>query len=271
MVGKAEVDSTQDEAFRVARDVGPLRGRWLVVHAAHQTAGRGRRANAWHDAVGQSLLLTVAVELAAPTERWPLASLVAGAALAQTLRDLLGVEIALKWPNDLLLQRDGAWRKLGGCLAERRVRVGAPPLWIFGFGLNLRRDGLDDGLAAAVAAIADANGDPDANAEERTVAGDRLAPALLQSLRTAIGSWQSQGWRLPTTEIDALLAFVGSQVTLALDDAGAHTTGLLLGVDADGQLRLRDETGVERRCLPLHVLDANSEPPWHAPPPRARS
>ena len=268
LVALPEVTSTQDEALRVAAECGPLRGRWLVVRAERQTAGRGRGGKAWLDAPGGSLLVTVGVELSAPTDRWPLASLVAGAALASALQAAMTTAIVMKWPNDLLVVRDGAWRKLGGCLAERRERPGSPPLWLFGFGINLDRAAFAPAIAQDLGAVRDA---VDHVGDGDDVDAATLLAALLRSLRLALHDWQARAWQLDTAALNTQLAFVGDEVTLALDDLGGVATGRLLGLDDDGRLRVADALGRSQSWLPLSLLDAKSTPPWHAPQPRMRT
>ena len=101
--------STNAEALSRARagERGPL---WIM--AARQTAGRGRRGNAWTSEPGNlyaSLLLTDA----APAAHLPELCFVVALAVRDavcTAAPALALELKLKWPNDLLL--DGA--KLAG-------------------------------------------------------------------------------------------------------------------------------------------------------------
>ena len=135
-----EIDSTQEEARRrfLAGVGGPL---WVL--AARQTAGRGRRQRAWQSPPG-NLHLSLLFRPEAPLRRWPelslLASLVAAKSIerlaAQSGRRELREDVALKWPNDVLLRG----RKLGGILLET---VQAPhedgqrQALIIGWGINL--------------------------------------------------------------------------------------------------------------------------------------
>lgn len=116
----AEVDSTNRLAADLARS-GAADG--VVVGADHQTAGRGRRGRTWDSRPGASLLVSVVLR-PAPA----LVTLAAGVAAAEACEAVAGVEVGLKWPNDLLL--DGA--KLGGILSEL---VGDAA--VVGLGLNL--------------------------------------------------------------------------------------------------------------------------------------
>ncbi len=105
--------STNTEALTLARagERGPL---WVT--AGRQSAGHGRRGRTWTSEPGNlyaSLLLT---EPALP-EHWPELSFVAALAIHDTIADLAPgarPRLAIKWPNDLLL--DGA--KFAGILTE---------------------------------------------------------------------------------------------------------------------------------------------------------
>ncbi|MGH3665660.1 MAG: biotin--[acetyl-CoA-carboxylase] ligase [Egibacteraceae bacterium] len=105
-----------------------------LVVADTQTAGRGRQQRHWQAPPGTSLLLSLLVRPRVGTEQLTLLPLVAGLALADTVGPhVLGVEVGLKWPNDLLLRRsEQSWRKAAGILVEV-VAGGA----IIGIGLNV--------------------------------------------------------------------------------------------------------------------------------------
>ena len=116
----AELDSTNRLAADLARAGAPD---GVVVGADHQTAGRGRRGRSWESRPGGSLLVSVILR-PAPA----LVTLAAGVAAAEACGAVAGVDVGLKWPNDLLV--DGA--KVGGILSE--LVAGAA---VVGLGLNL--------------------------------------------------------------------------------------------------------------------------------------
>ncbi len=99
-----EVTSTQDAAI-----AGGLKG-GDVCTAIRQTAGRGRRGNAW-DATGGVALTIVLDELS------PMLPIAVGASLAASLNNALPrVQVGIKWPNDIIVEG----RKLAGILIEQR-------------------------------------------------------------------------------------------------------------------------------------------------------
>ena len=113
----AETKSTQ---LLVAADAAE----GTVVAADVQTAGRGRLGRRWEAAAGTSLLFSLALVPRVAPERLPSLTLVTARAVA----DSLGVESALKYPNDVLVQG----RKIAGILGEARGdRV------VIGIGVNV--------------------------------------------------------------------------------------------------------------------------------------
>ena len=109
--------STQDEA-RLGYS-----GRPLLVVAARQTAGRGRRGRPWETAP-RALAASLAFTPAWRQSAWPRLTLAAGLAACGAL----GTGVLLEWPNDLV--RGGA--KVGGLLTEASGGV-----VIVGLGVNL--------------------------------------------------------------------------------------------------------------------------------------
>ena len=105
----------------------------MWITAARQTAGRGRRGNAWVSEPGNlyaSLLLTDAAPAAHLPELCFVVALAVRDALGSVAPELLS-RLKLKWPNDLLL--DGA--KLAGILIEAES-VGGKTITAAGIGVN---------------------------------------------------------------------------------------------------------------------------------------
>ncbi len=113
------VDSTNTYALNAARP-------GLLVTARSQTEGRGRQGRRWFSPPTGNIYMTLT--LPAPDPRL---CLVAGAAVRETLAGLLGgVEVRIKWPNDILI----LGRKVCGILCEARGGVAA-----LGIGVNVNQ------------------------------------------------------------------------------------------------------------------------------------
>jgi BirA family biotin operon repressor/biotin-[acetyl-CoA-carboxylase] ligase len=124
----AQVTSTNDLALAAA-DQGAPEG--TVIAAEAQTAGRGRQGRTWSSPAGAGLYVSAILR---PHDRAAsLVTITAGVAIADGIRAATGLEVALKWPNDVYV---GA-RKLAGILAEAGTsRTGAGHV-VLGFGINV--------------------------------------------------------------------------------------------------------------------------------------
>ncbi|WP_439676487.1 biotin--[acetyl-CoA-carboxylase] ligase [Embleya sp. MST-111070] len=101
----------------------------LVLVAESQVAGRGRLDRRWTapPRSGLAVSMTLAPN-EVPVARWGWLPLLAGVAAASAVSRVAGVDVRLKWPNDLLVGE----RKLAGILAER-----AGSSVVLGIGLNV--------------------------------------------------------------------------------------------------------------------------------------
>jgi BirA family biotin operon repressor/biotin-[acetyl-CoA-carboxylase] ligase len=107
----------------------------LAVLAHRQTAGRGTQGRAWESRAG-NLHLSVLLRPTGPLREAPQWGLLAAVALADAVAATTPDPgaMALKWPNDLLL--NGA--KLAGILAEAADDDRGGIAWLcIGFGVNL--------------------------------------------------------------------------------------------------------------------------------------
>jgi BirA family biotin operon repressor/biotin-[acetyl-CoA-carboxylase] ligase len=216
--------STNDDLLAVAATGAPDRS---VLVTDHQTAGRGRLGRRWEAPPGANLLVsilfrTVPSPASELTQRMGLAAIDACRATA-------GVDAALKWPNDLLVDE----RKLAGILAQRA----ADGSIVVGLGLNV-------GWA------------PDGAVSLHGVAASGGLPAphdLLVALLTAFDS-------LPDDIGDqyrAALSTVGRRVEVQVP--GSRIDGRAVDVDPDGRLVVVDTCGLTHRLDVgdvVHVRDA---------------
>jgi BirA family biotin operon repressor/biotin-[acetyl-CoA-carboxylase] ligase len=107
------------------------------VTADEQTAGRGRQGRTWTAPPRSAVLMSVV--LREFEEVLPLAAAVA-------ICEALPVECAIKWPNDVWVER----RKLAGILVEGRPQAG----WaVLGIGLNVTTEAFPDELAETATSL----------------------------------------------------------------------------------------------------------------------
>lgn len=122
------LDSTNDKLSQLIREENAPPG--TVVIAKTQSAGRGQRGNKWESNLG-GLYLSLAISPDLPAKNVHQLTIGIVWGIVDRLRQQ-GIPVAIKWPNDLIL--DG--RKLGGILTETRIDRDLIQYAIVGVGIN---------------------------------------------------------------------------------------------------------------------------------------
>ncbi len=131
----------------------------LIVISEHQSAGRGRRGKQWVSPQAQNLYASIGLSKTFAPQYLGLISLLVGVSIASSLRQNGYQGVALKWPNDILLEG----KKLGGILIETRAKSAQEFYLVIGIGLNLHLSQLDqqqiDQPAIALSQVSDVSCD----------------------------------------------------------------------------------------------------------------
>jgi BirA family biotin operon repressor/biotin-[acetyl-CoA-carboxylase] ligase len=234
------VGSTNDYAQQLAES-GAADG--TLVVAEEQTRGRGRLDRRWLTPAGSALAFSLVLR---PTpgeiERLGLFAPLCGVAVCAALRRGYGLVAEVKWPNDVLLDQ----RKACGVLVEAHWLGVELQCVIAGIGLNVAPASVPPPGEVLF---------PAACVEEQIghrVEREGLLAAVLEAFwrqRPTVGSpaflatWES--W----------LAFKGQPVQV--ESAAGVLNGRVLGVAADGSLRLQSASGAE---LAVSVGDVRLRP-----------
>lgn len=105
-----------------------------AVLAEEQTGGRGRLGRTWHSPEGGGLWLSVLLRADLPAEKLAPLSVAVAVSVTEALRGLTGLDIRVKWPNDILM----GGRKLGGVLVDSTAEAGSGTTSaVVGLGLNV--------------------------------------------------------------------------------------------------------------------------------------
>lgn len=198
----------------------------LAVIARRQRFGRGQQGRSWSSPAGG-----VWLSAALPWPADPAAAAAPGLAVAVGLAlelEALGLEVRLKWPNDLLLAgRGGRIAKLGGLLPGLRLRGRAIRWARVGLGLNGRNP-----VPAGATNLRHALGLGQAQPR-------RLAARVLRAMEWAMAAAARPRWVRQQAEARLLVAPQSWQ--------GAADGWQPIGLADDGALVLA--RGEERRLL----------------------
>jgi BirA family biotin operon repressor/biotin-[acetyl-CoA-carboxylase] ligase len=213
--------STNDEALRWASDGA---ADLSLVVADEQTAGRGRGQRRWYTPRGTALALSLILR-SFDVDQTPPGRLAGLGALAIcSACEALGLQPAVKWPNDVLL--DG--KKVAGVLVETVWNGNVLRAAVVGLGVNVLDAPIptQGRLLFPATSIAASHG--------RAV--DRMS--LLRALVEYLLAWRP---RLHSADFlrawEDRLAFRGEEVVLTREGQ-EPIAATLLGLESDGSLRL---------------------------------
>jgi len=226
-------ESTNSVALDAGRK-GAVSG--TVVVADTQTGGRGRLNRTWLSLPGMGLYCSIILRPGLAPEHLPKVTLAAGLALCKVVEAEYSLSPQIKWPNDLLL--DG--RKFGGILTETEPVAGLDSsystLVIVGVGLNLSKP--EGGFPSDI--------------KERATALSLHTSREISSeilLETCVAAVEKELQRLEKGEFPEILQewmqrdACKDKVLTWVTPQGKEVTGVSLGPDPDGSLRIKDQAG----------------------------
>ena len=235
------IGSTNDVAARLAAGGAP---EGTTVTAEAQSSGRGRLGRTWFSPQGAGLYVSIVIRPdagglgrqggSATAPSLPaVVTLASGVALADAIRESTGLQVEIKWPNDIVCGR----RKLAGILAEASAQGAELEYVILGFGVNIRTVTYPPDVAQRATSIEAELGRP-------VDRGLLLAKAIAQvsacreTLRSGrIGGLLDRWRRLSPSAVGAQVEWRGP---------GGTVSGRTAGLDHDGALLVSRGGCIER-------------------------
>ena len=231
------VDSTNRVALELARE-GAQHGTTVVAEG--QSAGRGRLGRSFYSPPYLNLYTSVVLRPRLATSEAPAWILAAASAVAEAIAATLGdpEAVEIKWPNDVLL----GGRKTCGILMELGAEASRVAFLVLGIGVNLNvdREDFPEEFRALATSLASHSGLP----------VDRVAFArrLYEALERTLDACAEGGFAAVRGAFEARFRMPGRRVRVHELD-GSATSGIALGIDPDGALRIRRDDGREQRVV----------------------
>jgi len=190
----------------------------------YQKQGRGRRGRQWVAAPGAALMLSVGQWMSQGIQEIQGLSVEIGVSICHYLK-ALGVDVGLKWPNDLWI-RDA---KLAGILVE--VQGDQDHTFVvMGFGLNLQEPLSVDSRVSAIDSALDRPWT------------DRDSARLIESVLSSIRNYPATSAETRIARYRAVSVLEGRVVNVK--GASSLFTGVAQGIDEFGRLCVLNEDGV---------------------------
>lgn len=125
-----QIDSTNTRAKALAQQGAP---EGTVLIADYQTGGRGRMGRSFHSPAGSGVYMSVILRPECPPTEIMHLTCAAAVAVCAALERLTGLNMGIKWTNDLVYEK----QKLGGILTELGLKAdGTVDYGVVGVGIN---------------------------------------------------------------------------------------------------------------------------------------
>lgn len=226
-----KVGSTNALAMDIAEKVTD----GTVVLADSQEKGKGRLGRIWLSPPGVNVYLSVILKPALTSRDAALLTFMAAVAGAHALRRTSGLEVRIKWPNDLVVSE----RKLGGILTETKIERQRILVAVIGIGLNVNMDidAFPEDLLHTATSVKIETG--------RIFSREMIIAEILNEMDRWYTELKGKKREILLHEWQRLTSTLGRHVT-ALVGKEAYT-GLADSVDDEGRLIIRLPSGRTRK------------------------
>lgn len=215
-----EVESTNDEAFRLAKSQSSG-----VVVTERQTKGRGRRGAEWFCSEGDGLAFSIYGTPPWNPVLWPRLALVAGLAVVRAV-ERLGISAEIKWPNDVLI----GGKKVCGILVEAENGV-----LVVGVGLNVKGRDFPESIRAVATSLEMASG--------QILAREEVLLAIVKEWSGLVDGGERRFAEI-LRMIRERCALTGEEICWS--QQGQTFRGSCLGIGQAGELLVKTSQGQER-------------------------
>lgn len=234
---RLEILSVTDSTNRYALEqAGKKISSGLVVLAEKQTAGRGRRGKVWVSPLASNIYMSVVWNFSGGGDTLKGLSLAIGVAVRRALLKLGVTGIKLKWPNDIFVNG----KKLGGILLEMIGDPSAECSVIVGIGINVI---MSDSSAEKI----DQDWTDLQRASNVTISRNELVACLIAETFEVLDNFQRTGFSAYRAEWQAADLLKNQSGTISKDRESV--SGIVLGVDNSGSLRMQLSSGEEQRFI----------------------
>ncbi len=219
----------------VALELAEKASEGTVVLADSQDRGRGRHGRIWISPPGVNIYMSIILNPQIRPKDGSLITIMSAVACAEAMRNVTGIKITTKWPNDLMIND----KKVGGILTELKTQQQKILSAIVGIGINVNTDVRDFPEDMQQAATSLKNEAGVSYSREPLVAEilnemDRWYKTLTTLEKEAI----LQAWKNLTSTIGKKVVVITPHETL---------TGTAESIDIDGMLILRLPSGKSKR------------------------
>ena len=201
-----------------------------ICLAESQSSGRGRRGNNWQSSPYRNVMLSLSWGF----DHWPATitglGLAVSLCIVETLNNNYGLDVEIKWPNDLMVRNGDVYDKLGGILVDVAGESSGACNVVIGLGLNVHQPDWSQELGAAYQW-------QDLLGLGVKVDRNVLCADLIDALVVMLAEFSKTGFESMTERWNDLSSYAGKLIRVG--DCEQYVEGYMEGVDAAGALLVR--------------------------------
>ena len=233
-----EVVSTQLLAHEAAAKGAP---EGTLVLAELQTGGKGRLGRQWHSPRGSGIWMSLIVRPQIPLPKTPQMTLLTAVAIARTIQEETGLQVRIKWPNDLFIGD----KKVCGILTELHAEADQVHYLVIGIGINVNNEAAD--FPEPLAQIATSLRIESGTKVDRL----QLLQRFCANFEETYDRYLQRGFQPVKEEWESLSYTIGRWVSV--QTISQSLEGRAVGLDDEGVLLLEDEAGNRHKVYSADV------------------
>jgi BirA family biotin operon repressor/biotin-[acetyl-CoA-carboxylase] ligase len=201
-----------------------------VIIAEAQTAGRGRLGRSWISQREAGIYFSMVLFPKAPPSLAPLFTLGTAVAMHNAVERYSGMDVDIKWPNDLLVGQ----KKFCGILSEIQAEVDLVKMMIIGVGLNANNERLPAEIADRATSLRIASGHIQSRIE--------ILLEFLEEFENIYMDFERKGPRSIIDQWTRFSSFANGR-RIEIHDGVRKIAGVTRGLNALGALRIEQKSG----------------------------
>ncbi len=209
-----------------------------LVVSESQTRGRGRLGRGWLSPKYKGIYFSLILRPKVLPSQAPILTLLSAVSICEAVKETAGLDIRIKWPNDILLHN----KKLGGILTELNAEMDEVRFIVMGVGLNVNND--KKNLMSTATSLKEEQG--------REINRIELLQGILGRIEANYSVFGKKGahpviekWRKYNITLGRRVKVISHQ---------AHCEGQAVDIDLDGGLLVRKDSGLTQKVSAGDVL-----------------
>jgi BirA family biotin operon repressor/biotin-[acetyl-CoA-carboxylase] ligase len=222
------LSSTMDLAMQLGMK-GAANG--TLVLAESQVKGRGRLGRSWFSPKYKGIYLSLILRPKILPAACPILTLMSAVSICEAVKEVLDLDLQIKWPNDVLIHH----KKVAGILTEMNAEVDKVNFVVIGIGLNVNND--KRSLVDQATSLKQEQG--------QEISRLVLLRELLRRMENNYFLLEDKGSQEIINKWRSFTLTLGTRVKVSCQNK--HIEGQATDIDQDGSLLIRKDSGLIQR------------------------